>query len=187
MLCHRERSAIGASLFFARITFISRSFFMRRLFILAGIAACTLFGSFAAASAQPIQRVQVGVLECRGGASIGFIVGSVTHLGCVLHIEGRPEDRYIATIQKVGLDIGITEESTLAWGVYAPVAQLGPGDLSGNYAGADGSATLGVGAGGNVLVGGSNNSIALQPLSLQGQVGINVAAGLESLELRPGR
>ena len=61
------------------------------------------------------------------------------------------------------------------------------GDLSGNYAGAQGSASIGVGAGGNVLVGGSNNSIALQPLSLQGQVGLNVAAGLESLELRPGR
>ena len=68
-----------------------------------------------------------------------------------------------------------------------PVAQLGPGDLSGNYAGAQGSASIGVGAGGNVLVGGSANSISLQPLSLQGQVGLNVAAGLESLELRPGR
>jgi hypothetical protein len=98
-----------------------------------------------------------------------------------------PEDRYIATIRKVGLDLGITEETALAWGVYAPVARLGPGDLAGTYAGAQGSVSLGVGGGGNVLVGGSNNSIALQPLSLQGQVGINVAAGLESLELRPGR
>ena len=98
-----------------------------------------------------------------------------------------PEDRYIATIRKVGLDLGITEETALAWGVYAPVARLGPGDLSGNYAGALGGASLGVGAGGNMLVGGSNNTIALQPLSLQGQVGVNVAAGLESLELRPGR
>jgi hypothetical protein len=98
-----------------------------------------------------------------------------------------PEDRYIATIQKVGVDIGITQESSLAWGVYAPVARLGPGDLSGSYAGAQGSATVGVGVGGNALIGGSNNSIALQPLSVQGQVGLNVAAGLESLELRPGR
>ena len=98
-----------------------------------------------------------------------------------------PEDRYIATIRKVGLDLGITGETALAWGVYAPVARLGPGDLSGNYAGAQGSASLGVGAGGNMLIGGSNNTIALQPLSLQGQVGVNVAAGLESLELRPGR
>ena len=162
---------------------------MRRLFILAAIAITIGMGMLAGsvANAQPIQRVQVGVLECRGGTSVGFIVGSVTHLGCVLRVEGVPEDRYIATIQKVGLDLGITQETALAWGVFAPTRRLGPGDLSGNYAGAQGSASVGVGVGGNVLVGGSNNSIALQPLSVQGQVGLSVAAGLESLELRPGR
>jgi len=160
---------------------------MRRSLIPAAMAATLLAMSSAADAQQPVARVQVGVLECRGAASIGFIVGSLTHLGCVLRVEGVPEDRYIATIQKVGLDLGITQETALAWGVFAPTAQLGPGDLAGNYAGAQGSASLGVGAGGNVLVGGSNNSIALQPLSLQGQVGVNIAAGLESLELRPGR
>jgi hypothetical protein len=160
---------------------------MRRFHVLAALAAVMLTVSAGSAAAQPIHRVRVGVLECRGGASVGFIVGSVMNLGCVLHADGLPEDRYIATIRKVGLDLGITEETALAWGVYAPVARIGQGDLSGTYAGADGSATLGVGVGGNVLVGGSNNSIALQPLSLQGQVGVNVAAGLESLELRPGR
>ena len=161
---------------------------MRRSSILAGVAVTLLIASFTGAQAQaPLNRVQVGVLECRGGASIGFIVGSVTNLGCVLRAEGMPEDRYIATIRKVGLDLGITAESALAWGVYAPVARLGPGDLAGNYVGAQGSATLGVGVGGNVLVGGSANSSALQPLSVPGQVGVSVAAGLESLELRPGR
>lgn len=157
---------------------------MRRSLILAGAAAMWI-ASFAATHAQ--ERVRVGVLECRGGASIGFIVGSVTNLGCVLHADGMPEDRYIATIRKVGVDIGITAESALAWVVYAPVAQLGPGDLAGDYAGAQGSASIGVGLGGNVLVGGSANSIALQPVSVQGQVGLNIAAGLASLELRPGR
>jgi hypothetical protein len=161
---------------------------MRRSFLLAGAVLTTLVASLTGANAQqPLQRVQVGILECRGGASIGFIVGSVTNLGCVLRVDGMPEDRYVATIRKVGVDLGITQESALAWGVYAPVARLGPGDLSGNYAGAQGSAAVGVGVGGNVLVGGSNNSIALQPLSVQGQVGLSVAAGLESLELRPGR
>src|ERR1700731_1690174 len=116
---------------------------MRRLIILAGIAA-TLAGPNAQ---QPMQRVQVGVLECRGGASIGFIVGSVTNLGCVLRVDGIPDDRYVATIRKVGLDLGITEETALAWGVFAPVARLGPGDLSGAYAGAQGSASVGVGVG----------------------------------------
>jgi Protein of unknown function (DUF992) len=161
---------------------------MRRSINLAGVAGALLLALSAAAHAQqPIQRVQVGVLECRGGSSVGFIVGSVTNLGCVLRADGMPEDRYVATIRKVGVDLGITQESALAWGVFAPSSRLGPGDLSGNYVGAQGSATLGVGAGGNVLVGGSDNSIALQPLSVQGQVGLSVAAGLESLELRPGR
>ena len=159
---------------------------MRRTFLLAAAMLAGLPVVLAGA-VQAQDRVRVGVLECRGGASIGFIVGSVTNLGCVLRVEGFPEDRYIATIRKVGVDLGITQETALAWAVYAPVAQLGPGDLSGTYAGAQGSASVGVGAGGNVLVGGSQNSIALQPLSLQGQVGLNVAAGLESLELRPGR
>jgi hypothetical protein len=163
-------------------------FLMRRSFILAGLAATVLVASLAGANAQqPIQRVQIGILECRGAASVGFVVGSVTNLGCVLRADGMPEDRYVATIRKVGLDLGITQETALAWGVYAPVARLGPGDLSGDYVGAQGSASVGVGLGGNVLVGGSANSIALQPLSVQGQVGLNVAAGLESLELRPGR
>jgi len=158
---------------------------MPRSLVLAGIAASCLGVFMFGASAQ--DRVQVGVLECRGGASIGFIVGSVTNLGCVLRVAGLPDDRYIATIRKIGLDLGITEETALAWGVYAPVARLGPGDLAGDYVGAQGSASIGVGAGGNFLIGGSNNTIALQPLSVQGEVGLNIAAGLERLELRPGR
>jgi hypothetical protein len=189
-LCHTKAAPVTAALLIllSHHTFISRRFFMRRSSILAGIAATLLVASVAGAQAQaPLNRVQVGVLECRGGASIGFIVGSVTHLGCVLRVAGLPEDRYIATIQKVGIDIGITQETSLAWGVWAPVARLGIGDLAGNYVGAQGSAAVGVGVGGNVLIGGSNNSIALQPLSLQGSVGLDVAAGLESLELRPGR
>ena len=98
---------------------------MRRFVLCAGTAIVTLASIITGANAQQPERVQVGVLECRGGASVGFIVGSVTHLGCVLRVEGRPEDRYIATIQKVGLDIGITEETALAWGVWS-VRKDGP-------------------------------------------------------------
>ena len=158
---------------------------MTRFSLLAVAAAAILGGSLAAAQ-QP-QRVQVGVLECRGGASVGFIVGSVTNLSCVLRADGRPDDFYVARIQKVGVDLGITEQSSLAWGVFAPVGRLGPGDLAGSYGGAQSSASAGVGVGANWLYGGSGNSIALQPLSVQGQVGVSVAAGLASLELRPGR
>ena len=160
---------------------------MRGIPVLAGVAAALVVSLAGALAQQPAQRAKVGVLECRGGASVGFVVGSVTNLGCVFHADGLPEDRYVATIRKVGVDLGITQQSALAWGVYAPVARLGPGDLSGDYAGAQGSASIGIGLGGNVLIGGSANSIALQPLSVQGQVGLNIAAGLAALELRPGR
>lgn len=153
-------------------------------FLSAAALAVSLWGT---AQAQQPARVQVGVLQCRGGASMGFIVGSVTNLGCVLRADGQPDDPYIAVIQKVGLDIGITETTTLAWGVFAPTNQLRPGDLAGNFAGVDASAAAGVGLGANVLIGGSGSSIALQPLSVQGDVGLQVSAGLESLELRPGR
>ena len=157
---------------------------MRRLSVLFA-AAVSLFVSSPFAVAQ--ERVQVGVLECRGGASMGFIVGSVTNLSCVLRADGLPPDFYVAQIRKLGLDLGITEDSGLAWAVFAPTRRLGPGDLSGGYAGVQGSATVGVGLGANALVGGSSNSFALQPLSLQGQTGVAVAAGVEELTLRPGR
>ncbi|MGX7744727.1 DUF992 domain-containing protein [Rhodopseudomonas parapalustris] len=157
---------------------------MRRLSLFVGLAAAAL--TVTAANAQQ-NRVRVGMLECRGGASMGFIVGSVTNLGCVLRSDGRPDTPYVATIRKVGLDLGITPETALSWVVLAPVERFGPGDLAGNYAGAQGSASVGVGVGANVLIGGSSNSIALQPVSLQGQTGVNVAVGLQELELRPGR
>jgi Protein of unknown function (DUF992) len=87
---------------------------MLRFPILVGAAAALLASVISASAQQPMQRVQVGVLECRGGSSIGFIVGSVTNLGCVLRVNGAPDDSYVATIRKVGLDIGITQESALA-------------------------------------------------------------------------
>jgi len=158
---------------------------MRRSSILFGIAVTML--ASALAHAQQPRSIQIGVLECRGGASVGFIVGSVTNLGCLLHSEGRPDQPYVATIRKVGIDLGITEQSSLAWAVFAPVERAGVGDLSGNYAGAQGSANIGIGLGANVLVCGSANSRAWRPLGIWGSTGISVAVGLAGMELRPGR
>jgi hypothetical protein len=157
---------------------------MRRF---SAVLAAALALAFSSVVAQAQSRVQVGVLECKGGSSIGFIVGSVTNLSCVLRADGRAPDYYIAQIRKVGLDLGITEQSAIAWAVFAPTNVIGPGDLSGGYGGVQSSATVGVGVGANALIGGSANSFALQPLSVQGQTGIAVAAGVEELTLRPGR
>ncbi|MGL5166033.1 MAG: DUF992 domain-containing protein [Afipia sp.] len=160
---------------------------MRRLSALLSIASAAVVATLSIAYAQQPGSTQVGVLECRGGPNIGMIVGSVANLGCVFRSQGRPDDLYTARVTTVGVDIGITTETALSWAVFAPTVQFGPGDLSGNYAGVSASATVVVGVGGNALIGGSQNSFALQPLSVQGQTGLNVAGGVQSLELRPGR
>lgn len=134
----------------------------------------------------PAQQVQAGLLECRGGGSVGFIIGSVTELICIYRPDFGPRQAYRATIRRAGIDIGVTAISGLAWGVFAPTNQIGLGDLSGNYGGVTAGAAVGAGLGANVLYGGSNNSFALQPLSVEGQVGLNIFAGVAGMELRFG-
>lgn len=151
-----------------------------------------LRSSFAAAlimvsaSAMPAsaQYVQAGVLECRSGGTIGFIIGSVTELSCIFRPDFGPIQPYRATLSRAGVDVGATAVTALTWAVFAPTVQLGLGDLSGNYGGVTAGATVVVGAGANVLYGGSNNSVALQPLSVEGSVGLNVFAGLAGMALR---
>ena len=150
---------------------------------LAGIGAAMLVASFATANAQ--SRLQVGVLECEGGPNVSYVVGSRTELHCTFRSEGRRPEPYIATINRVGLDLGFTQQTGLAWAVYAPTKRIGRGDLAGHFGGVGANATIGVGVGGNLLVGGSHNSFSLQPLSLQGQTGLNVTAGIADVELRP--
>lgn len=155
---------------------------MRYLSALAGLALLTF--SAAPASAQ---YVQAGVLECTGGETVGFVLGSVTELNCIYRPDMGPRQAYRATIRRAGVDIGATAVSSLVWGVFAPTQQIGLGDLSGNYGGVSAGATIGAGLGANVLYGGSSNSFALQPLSVGGQVGLNIFAGVAGLELRFGR
>ena len=146
--------------------------------------AASIAATISPASAQ--SQVEAGMLEC-AGTTASFIVGSVTELRCSFKAAGGRVDPYTATIRRVGVDIALPANVAVAWGVFNPTGRVGPGDLSGSYGGASASATAGVGVGANVLVGGSNNTIALQPLSAQGQTGLGVAAGVAGLELRPGR
>jgi hypothetical protein len=147
-------------------------------------AVAALLVSGTAALAQ--DRVQVGMLECRGSTT-SFIVGSVTELGCTFQPSAGPPDFYRAQIKRVGVDIGPPQQVAVGWAVFAPTRNVLMGGLAGNYVGASASATFGVGVGANALVGGSGNTIALQPVSLQGQVGLSVAAGVAEMTLRPGR
>jgi hypothetical protein len=142
--------------------------------------------SFSGETAQA-QRVRAGVLNCDVSAGIGLIIGSQRTVNCLFtpDIPG-PQEGYFGTITKFGLDLGATAGGSLVWAVYADTNR-GYGFLAGDYAGASGEATVAVGLGANVLVGGSNRTVALQPLSLTGQVGLNVALGVANLSIRPAR
>lgn len=159
---------------------------MRRTLIGAAIL------SLAVASSVPqgvqAQRVRTGVLNCDVSAGLGLIIGSQRSVSCLFTPDqpGIPQEGYVGTITKFGLDLGATAGGSMVWGVYADTSR-GYGFLAGDYAGASGEATVAVGLGANVLIGGSNRTVALQPVSIQGQVGLNVALGVANLSLRPAR
>ena len=148
-----------------------------------GIATVALVASFASANAQ--QGVRVGVLECTGGQNVSFVVGSNATLECVFQSEGGRAEGYVATIKRFGLDLGFTQNTTVQWTAFAPNARVPRGALAGSYGGVGSNASVGIGFGGNFLLGGNGNQYTLQPLSVQGQTGLNVAAGVVSLDLTP--
>ena len=138
------------------------------------------------ASAQA-NRTKVGTLSCDISGGIGLIITSKKDLTCMFTpSQPGPKEVYVGSITKFGLDLGATAGGEMVWAVYAPRTRKF-GALAGNYGGATAEATVGAGLGANVLVGGSDRTVALQPVSVQGQAGLNVAAGVADLQLRPAR
>ena len=153
-----------------------------RLMLGAAVAVAGMAIS-SAADAAPA-GVKVGELTCNVSSGFGFIFGSSKDLHCTYRPSAHPREHYVGTVNKFGVDIGYTEGGILVWGVFAPASNVAPGALAGTYAGATAGASIGVGLGANVLIGGLNKSIALQPLSLEGNKGLNVAAGIGSITLK---
>ena len=127
--------------------------------------------------------VNVGTLTCNVASGWGFVFGSSKDLHCTFRQNDRRTEHYTGSISKFGVDVGYTEGGVLVWGVVAPSSDVRPGSLDGDYVGASASATIGVGVGANVLVGGFDKSFALQPLSVSGNEGLNVAAGVGAISL----
>jgi hypothetical protein len=129
------------------------------------------------------QRIKAGVLSCDVSAGIGLIIGSQKQISCLYTPElPGPQEAYVGAITRFGLDIGITAGGAMVWAVFSGTSG-GPGFLTGDYIGASGEATLAAGLGANVLIGGSNRTVALQPLSVSGQIGLNLALGVADLSL----
>jgi hypothetical protein len=132
-------------------------------------------------NAQPV-RVKVGELNCSMSSSIGLVVTSTRNLSCYFNTGGAPPEAYAGTMTRVGIDIGVTSGGTMVWEVFAGTERY-VGMLSGTYIGATAEMTVAAGLGANVLVGGSARSVALQPISVQEQQGLSIAAGIGQLEL----
>ena len=133
------------------------------------------------------QSVKAGIMTCNVAGGFGFIFGSSRTVNCTFAPNGVAPQHYVGAINKFGVDIGYVESALMAWAVLAPTTNPGPGSLAGTYVGATGSASVGVGVGANVLFGGGN-SISLQPLSIEGNKGFNVAGGIAEMTLtfQPG-
>ncbi len=159
---------------------------MTRSLALAGAAALATTALLAApAEAQQRTTTRVGVLQCDVAPAVGLVLGSRRELSCVFRPDrGGRREAYAGAFTRVGLDVGITGRGVLAWTVFAPTRRLSPYQLAGSYTGASAQATLAVGLGANVLVGGSRDTVALQPLSVQAQTGANLALGVGNLTLQ---
>ena len=150
-------------------------------------AASVMALAIASTPALAKDGVKVGVLTCNVDGGVGFIIGSSKGMTCAFQPSGGGKtEQYVGRIGKLGIDIGVTGSTTIGWAVFAP-GKLKSGALAGSYGGASAEATVAVGLGANVLVGGSSKSVALQPISVQAQTGLNIAAGIASLKLEYAR
>jgi Protein of unknown function (DUF992) len=150
------------------------------------ILSAALIATAATMVAAPAEAggIKVGVLTCKVEGGAGWIIGSSKDVDCHFSGTNGRSENYVGTIGKLGVDIGVTTDTRVAWIVFAP-GKLKSGSLKGSYQGASAEATVGIGLGANVLIGGFKKSINLQPISVQAQTGLNIAGGLASLNLRP--
>jgi hypothetical protein len=156
---------------------------MPRQYLVAS-AVTLAMGAFALGTpAKADTTVKTGVLTCNVDSGWGFVFGSSRDLKCNYSGTSGHNEHYTGHIAKYGVDIGYIQGGVIVWGVLAPTTDLAAGALTGDYGGATGGATVGVGVGANVLVGGFNKSITLQPLSVEGNKGLNVAAGIAAVTL----
>jgi hypothetical protein len=153
-----------------------------KLSIVAAFAGLAFFAIPAYAAEKA--TVKTGYLTCDEAGGWGLILGSSHGVHCRYTSNKHRTEYYTGSISKFGADIGYLRSAVILWAVAAPTTDLGPGALAGDYAGAQASVALGVGAGANVLLGGFHKSIALQPVSVEGQNGLNVAAGIAAMSLR---
>jgi hypothetical protein len=138
----------------------------------------------AATSAVAEVRGKIGTLVCDVSAGVGMFVVQKQSMRCTFtpDTNGVPEV-YTGRIDEFGLALGEQTAGKLVWGVIAATGGVPHGALAGRYVGVGADASVGAGLGANVLVGGTGRSFSLQPLSVEGETGLNIAAGVTTVTL----
>jgi hypothetical protein len=154
----------------------------RIAFATALVAAATLATTATSPASAQDRRVQAGELDCSLSSSVGLLVTSQRNVSCFFHSANGPQAAYVGTLTRVGLDVGITSGGKMVWTVFLNTDRYN-GTLAGSYVGATAEAAVALGLGANVLIGGNNDSVALQPVSVQSTTGFNIAAGVSQLNL----
>jgi hypothetical protein len=157
---------------------------MTKTFALTIASAALALSTTLAIPAQATSGVKIGVLTCSQEPGWGFIIGSSKELNCRFDPNNGPSEHYTGSVSKLGIDIGYTKGAVLTWAVVAPESNTRPGALQGTYGGVTASASIGAGVGANILIGGFDRSLALQPLSVEGLSGTNLAAGIGAMDLK---
>jgi hypothetical protein len=154
---------------------------MRQIIMLTALSAVTLLG----VSAAKAEHAEAGTLNCDISAGLGVIIGSKQDVNCLFQPTGGGKaERYVGNITEFGLDIGEVDKGKMTWLVYTSTGR-GKDALAGTYRGATADASLGLGGGVSVLVGGSGDSLSLQPVSVEGEEGVDLAVGVKALTLKP--
>ena len=151
-----------------------------------GIFTLTAALSLLATPAPAQTATQIGRLSCDVSAGVGFILVQKQTLRCLFTpANGGAPEPYLGRIDEFGVALGAVSQGHLIWGVIAPASGIPRGALSGTYVGVGAEATAGAGLGANVLVGGTGRAFSLQPVSVEGQVGLNIAGGVTTVTLLP--
>jgi hypothetical protein len=147
-------------------------------------AAALAMSALATSPAPAQDATQVGTLTCDVSAGVGMILTQRQTMNCGFSpANGGPVDPYVGRIDQFGIALGAVQQGQLVWGVIAPASGFPRGALAGTYTGVGAQATAGAGVGANVLVGGTGRAFSLQPVSIQGQTGLNIAGGITTVTL----
>lgn len=148
---------------------------------LAVLAATALLSLPAVAAGE---KIEIGQLTCRQVDRTNLVIFSSAEFSCSFDPLDGPNEAYVGSVSKIGIDLTDDKVETIVWYVVAPSATMASGALTGDYFGVSADASVGAGIGGRILIGGLEDSIALQPAAVSGTRGVGLAAGIEQFKLK---